>query len=115
MRTCAAAILLALLAPAVLAIVNAPAAQCQLAPCCIGKSTSCPMHRTTAANGLRLTCVQESHDAVLPLAVLPLAVLPGATSIAAPLRAPLTIVLNIAIADGGNAPLPDVPPPQRLA
>jgi hypothetical protein len=113
MRITAAAIILALLAPAWIAIANAPAAQCQLAPCCIGKSASCPMHHARpASHDPRMSCAPASAAADV---VLPLAVFSRALTVIAPLRVARTFAANLALSDGGNAPLPHVPPPQRFS
>jgi hypothetical protein len=111
MRLCAAGILLALIAPLVIAIANAPAAQCQLSPCCLGKSASCPMHHPSARpHETRMSCAPAPADAVVPTGILP-----RATTLIAPVATTHTVASFVALSGGVPAPRPHVPPPQRLS
>jgi hypothetical protein len=112
MRCVVAVILLAIvLAPSLGDFAARPAASaCRVAPCCAGKSASCPMHHPSGGTGMR-SCSPSERDATLTLAP-------------AILRAPETMIANrtvsdtatpdaIALADRSTPP--PTPPPQRLA
>ena len=99
------------LAPSLGDFAARPAASaCRVAPCCAGKSASCPMHQPSGATGMR-SCSPLEREATQTVALVVL-------------RAPGTMIANRTVSDAGrsyaialadhSAP-PPTPPPQRLA
>ena len=77
MRCVVAVILLAIvLAPSLGDFAARPAASaCRVAPCCAGKSASCPMHHPSGGTGMR-SCPPSERDATLTVALAILRVEP---------------------------------------
>jgi hypothetical protein len=110
MRCGIALILLAVvLAPSLGDFAARPGASaCRVAPCCAGKSASCPMHHPSGNTGMR-SCSPSERDATLTVAL-------------AILRAPETMIANRTVSDTATSAAialddrstpPPTPPPQR--
>jgi hypothetical protein len=112
MRCGIALILLAIvLAPSLGDFAARPSASaCRVAPCCAGKSASCPMHHQSGGAGMR-SCSPSEHDATLTVA---LAILRAPQTKIASRTVFATVPANTIALEDRSTP-PPTPPPQRLA
>jgi len=84
------------------------ASACNLAPCCVGKTATCPMHHGEDSATKMRSCSSDDHSAMMPLAILPASHVERASARPGGLKPALQITL------ASLRTPPRTPPPRHI-